>query len=137
MVQHYFTHGVHDSQHSDADGGVSLAERENQQRFDYIEKLMNQARKGRVIERTERVEIKRPEAPDLTWWRNQGIRHLQEWMEDSDNYDKTIEIWEVVYVQCGSCLKSWREWRVENPIGDDLPGWLELAKAIVTEKRWI
>ena len=114
-----------------------VAEIKNQSTFDHIEGLMEKARKGRVIERTTRVQIKRPEAPDMTLWRNQGIRHLQEWMVESSDYDKTIEIWEVCYVQCGSCLKSWREWRSENPIGDDLPGWLESATKIVTEKRWI
>lgn len=116
---------------------MDQAEIENQQRFDYIESLMAQARKGRVIEHTTRVKLEKPETPDLTWWRNQGIRHLQEWMQESSNYDKTIEIWEVCYVQCGSCLRSWREWKAENPIGDDLPGWLEAAKNVVLKKRWI
>jgi hypothetical protein len=139
MVQHYFTHGIHDSQYSDADGGVSLAERENQQRFDYIENLMNQARKGRVIERTERVEIKNPEAPDLTLWRAKAIVDLYEWMKASDDYNKTIQIWAAIYIQCGTCARGFSAWYEECEVGpeDDLPGWLEAAQKIVTEKHWI
>jgi hypothetical protein len=129
MVQHDITHGIHDSQHSDADGSVSLAERENQQRFDYIENLMNQARKGRVIERTERVEIKRPEAPDQAAWREQAFEALETW--------RNKRSWAAVYIRCGSCFRDFSSWMESNEIDQDSPEWVEAAKKIILEKNWI
>jgi len=45
--------------------------------------------------------------------------------------------WAEVYIRCGRCKREWNAWLAENPIGNDLPGWLEAATKIVTEKRWI
>jgi hypothetical protein len=82
----------------------------------------------------ETVLLARPDRPD---WRAKALADLREWMLASSQPSVTIETWAAVYIRCGRCLTEWREWRVENPIGDDLPGWLELAKAIVIEKRWV
>jgi hypothetical protein len=109
----------------------------NQQRFDYIDLLMNQARKGRVIERTQRIKFEKPDAPDLTLWRAKAIVDLYEWMKSSKDYSQTADLWSAVYIQCGACLRGWQDWCADNPIGDDLPGWIESATRIVTEKRWI
>jgi hypothetical protein len=111
----------------------------SEQVFDYINALMEQARKGRVIERTTRVEFKRPEAPDLTLWRAKAIVDLHEWMQKSKDYRKTVDLWAAVYIKCGTCYRGFLAWYEEFDPGpeDDLPGWLEAAKRIVTEKRWI
>jgi hypothetical protein len=107
--------------------------------FDYIEGLMNQARKGRVVERNTRVKFKQPEATDLTLWRAKAIVDLHEWMKTSKDYRKTVDLWAAVYIRCGTCYRGFLAWYDECEVGpeEDLEAWLESATKIVTEKRWI
>jgi hypothetical protein len=70
-------------------------------------------------------------------WTAKGLSDLREWMLASQNTAKTICTWQATYIQCGACLLAWQDWCAANPIGDDLPGWIQAAQRIVTEKRWI
>lgn len=46
-------------------------------------------------------------------------------------------LWSEVYIRCGRCKREWDAWLKENPVGDDLAGWIEKAAKVVTENRWI
>jgi hypothetical protein len=74
---------------------------------------------------------------ELKDWQESAIATLREWLASSKDHPKTADLWAAVYIQCGSCLRGWQDWCEGNPIGDDLPGWIEAATRIVTEKRWI
>jgi hypothetical protein len=74
---------------------------------------------------------------DIQEWRKKAFSELSQWMLESKDYPQTADLWAAVYIQCGSCLRGWQDWCAANPIGDDLPGWIEAATRIVTEKRWI
>jgi len=112
---------------ANADGGV------NQATFDYIDSLMQRARKGRVIERASVVKF---EAPDRPYWRAQALADLREWILASSQPSVTIETWAAVYIRCGRCLTEWRQWCEANPI-TDLAAWIDAASEVVAAKRWI
>ena len=96
---------------------------------------------GAMVERKSTIRfVQSAESSDSrerTLWRAKAIVDLYEWMQASKDYRKTVELWAAVYIRCGSCLRGWQDWCAENPIGDDLPAWIEAATRIVTEKRWI
>lgn len=77
--------------------------------------------------------------PDHTLWRAKAIVDLYEWMQASDDYNKTIQIWAAVYIRCGTCARGFSAWYESCEVGpeDDLSAWLEAAKNVVLEKRWI
>jgi hypothetical protein len=112
---------------ANADGGV------NQQTFDYIDSLMQRARKGRVIERNSVIKFEAPDRPD---WRAQALADLREWMLASNQPSVTAETWAAVYIRCGRCLTEWRAWCEANPI-TDLATWIDAASEVVAAKRWI
>jgi len=120
---------LHDPERADNDGDLS--------KFDYIAGLMNRARKGRVIERNRVVKFEQPETLDAELWRAKALHDLREWMLAAQDRAKMIDLWAAVYIRCGACLRGWQEWVAENPIGDDLPAWIDAATKVVTEKRWI
>jgi hypothetical protein len=88
-----------------------------------------------VVIKTQTVTFRPSE--DAEKWRAKALTDLQDWMLASSQPSVTIETWAAVYIRCGRCLTEWRQWCEENPVGNDLPGWLEAAQRIVTEKRWI
>jgi hypothetical protein len=87
----------------------------------------------------EHNKIVRFEAPDLTLWRAKAIVDLYEWMQASNDYRKTVDLWAAVYIKCGTCHRGFLAWFDECEVGpkDDLLEWLKAAQEIVTEKRWI
>lgn len=90
-------------------------------------------------EQAEARQLARASYPGESAWRDKAIVDLYEWMQASNNYSKTIQIWAAVYIRCGTCARGFAAWCEECEIGpeDDLPAWLEAAKKIVLEKRWI
>lgn len=74
---------------------------------------------------------------DTEEWRAKALSDLRDWMLASTKPSVTAETWASVYIRCGECYRGWKEWMATNVISDDLPGWIESALRIVTEKRWI
>ncbi len=72
-------------------------------------------------------------------WKQKSFSEIKMWLAESKDYRKTVETWVAVYIQCGTCYRGFLAWLDECEIGpeDDLPGWIESAVQIVTEKRWI
>jgi hypothetical protein len=97
--------------------------------YDYIDRLMQQARKGRVVEHTTRVKFERPELPNQSEWRQQALEALVEW--------RNKQSWAAVYLNCGRCYRGFIEWLEANPAVEPLDEWLSKAKSIIAEKRWI
>ena len=108
------------SDDANANSGVS------QQTFDYIDALMQRARKGRVIERTTRVEFVPPDAAE---WRERALGELPAYQDK--------RLWAEVYIRCGRCKREWDAWLAENLVTEPLSDWTAKAAAVVTEKRWI
>jgi hypothetical protein len=113
-----------------------IVEIKNQSTFHYIEGLMNQARKGRVVERTTRVQIKRS---DPLEWKQKAFIELKEWLAESKDHAKTIDLWAAVYVRCGRCARGFRAWYESCEIGpeDDLESWIKAAIETIEKNRWI
>ena len=97
--------------------------------YDYIEKLMQQARKGRVVEHTTRIKFERPETPDDKAWRFNVIAALSTFENKAT--------WADVYIRCGRCKREWDAWLAKNPVTEPLDEWIAKAKSVVLEKRWI
>ena len=108
-----------------------IAEIKNQSTFDYISSLMEKARKGRVVERTTRVHIKRP---DVLEWKEKAFSELKEWLAESKDHAKTVDLWAAVYIRCGACYRGFQGWLKENPISE---GWTERAIETIEKNRWI
>jgi len=103
----------------------------SEQVFDYINGLMDQARKGRVIERTTRVQIKRL---DPSEWKRKAFNELKEWLAESKDHTKTIDLWAAVYIRCGSCARGFQDWVKDNPYSE---GWTERAIETIEKNRWV
>lgn len=94
--------------------------------FDYIDALMQRARKGRVVERSSAVRFEPPSTQD---WLERALRDLQVYQDK--------QAWAEVYIRCGKCKRGWDAWLAENPVSEPLEEWIAKATSVVTEKRWI
>ncbi len=90
----------------------------------------------RLIVKETKVRFERPEASDTEQWRTKALADLRNWMLASSQPAVTIETWAAVYIRCGRCVKEWRQWCEDNPIGD-LASWIDAASEVVAAKRWI
>jgi hypothetical protein len=104
--------------------------------FDYINDLMNQARKGRVVERSVKVEFRHPVVSQK---RTEAIDVLKEEMLSSDRHLETIKAWANKYITCKRCARGFIKWYEECEIGpeDDLDRWIEEVNNVIKSKNWI
>ncbi len=65
------------------------------------------------------------------------LNELVEWLEKSNNKQRTAELWSMAFIKCGLCRHSWTQWFNKNPVGDDWRGWVESAKQQILIGQWI
>ena len=94
----------------------------------YIHAKVQESRKAKGTK--ERVHsIVRFESQQNVQWREKALADLESFENKS--------IWAEVYIRCGRCKREWDAWLLENPVSDLLDEWVEKARAVVTENRWV
>jgi hypothetical protein len=101
----------------------------------YIYAKLDESRSSKSTK--ERVHsVVRFEPAKPVEWKTKALTDLRDWMLASSQPTVTIETWAAVYIRCGRCVKEWRQWCEDNPIGD-LAAWIDAASEVVAAKRWI
>lgn len=68
-------------------------------------------------------------------WREQSIRDLQEWLSSSNDYEKTIQTWQAVYLKCGRCVTEFNQYAKDNPVVD-VQSWIAKTVKQIEKRRW-
>jgi hypothetical protein len=74
------------------------------------------------------------ENAEFIQWKAKAFTELRQWLTESKDHSKTIDLWAAVYIRCGACFRGFQEWVKANPYSE---GWTERAIETIEKNRWI